>query len=65
MFKASETVKFTKEFDSKIDTMATNAIYPKAEYGLLQAAYLALQCNPVGVWYNLANIAVSLLTIMS
>lgn len=34
-----------------IDTMATNAVSLEAEYGLVPAAYLALQCNPVGLWY--------------
>ena len=34
-----------------IDTMANNAVSLEAEYGLVPAAYLALQCNPVGLWY--------------
>ena len=34
-----------------IDTMATNAISLEAEYGFVPAVYLALQCNPVGLWY--------------
>ena len=32
-----------------IDTMANNAVSLEAEYGLVPAAYLALQCNPVGL----------------
>lgn len=34
-----------------IDTMATNAVSLEAEYGFVPAAHLALQCNPVGLWY--------------
>lgn len=34
-----------------IDTMATNAVSLEAECGFVPAAYLALQCNPVGLWY--------------
>ena len=34
-----------------IDTMANNAVSLEAEYGLVPAAYLALHCNPVGLWY--------------
>lgn len=34
-----------------IDTMATNAVSLEGEYGFVPAAYLALQCNPVGLWY--------------
>ena len=36
---------------TKIDTMATNAVSLEAECGFVPAAYLALQCNPVGLWY--------------
>ena len=34
-----------------IDTMATNAVSLEAEYGFVPAAYLALQCNPIGLLY--------------
>ena len=34
-----------------IDTMANNAVSLEAGYGLVPAAYLALQFNPVGLWY--------------